>query len=102
MPLYRIHLPLTYNDGRPVEEGKFDLTRRELIDRFGGCYLTPPGYPLQGWWYSGEEVVRDDICICTILTNQDENGFFRQYKEILRRRFHQQVIFIEKIPAERL
>lgn len=102
MPLYHIYLPLTYNDGRPVEEAKLDLTRRELVDRFGGCTFTPPGYPLQGWWHSGEAVVRDDISICTILTNQNENGFFNHYKEVLRRRFNQQEILIIKIPAEAL
>jgi len=101
-PLYQLHLPLTYNSGCPIEEEKFDLTRRELVERFGGVTNTAPGFPLQGWWQAAETVVRDDIVIWTVVTQGDENGFFRNYKEVLKQRLDQKEIFIIKIPGEAL
>ena len=102
MPLYEIYLPLAYNDRCPVEQEKLNLTRQELIDRFTGLTSTPPRYPLQGWWHSEHALVRDDIIIYTVLTQEDENGFFKWYKEVLRQRFRQEEIFILKIPAHSL
>jgi len=99
-PLYQLYLPLNYNDGRPIEEEKFNLTRKELVDRFGGLTSTPPGYPLEGLWHSPQGVVKDDIMIWTVLTQVDEDLFFQEYKEKLRQRFVQEVIYIVKSPAE--
>lgn len=101
-PLYQLYLPLTYNDGRPIEEAKFDMTRQELVGRFGGLTNTPPGFPLQGWWQSAGTVVRDDIVVWTVLTQGNENGYFHTYRDVLRERFAQEEIFIVKIPAEAL
>jgi hypothetical protein len=101
-PLYELYLPLTYNNGRQIEAEKFDLTRRELVDRFDGLTSTPPGFPLQGWWRAAGTVVRDNIVIWTVLTQGDENGFFRNYKEVLKQRLDQKEILIIKIPAEAL
>jgi hypothetical protein len=101
-PLYELYLPLTYNDGRPVEKGKFNITRRELISRFGGLTSTPPGFPLQGWWHSAQGVVKDEIVIWTVLTQNDEDPFFLNYKETLKQRFDQEEIFLLKIPADAL
>ncbi|MBA7660658.1 hypothetical protein ES703_68662 [subsurface metagenome] len=101
-PLYQLYLPLTYNDGSPIEEGKFNMTRQELVTRFGGLTTTPPGFPLQGWWQSAGAVVRDDIVVWTVVTQGDENGFFQTFKQLLRERFAQEEIYIVKIPAEAL
>lgn len=101
-PLYQLYLPLNYNDGSPIEEEKFNLTRQELVTRFGGLTNTPPGFPLQGWWQSAGTVVRDDIVIWTVVTQGDENGFFYTYKDLLKQRFVQEEIYIVKIPAEAL
>jgi hypothetical protein len=101
-PLYQLYLPLTYNDGRLIEEVKFDITRKEIVARFGGLTNTPPGFPLQGWWQSAGAVLRDDILVWTVLTQGDENGYFHNYKEVLKDRFAQDEIFIVKIPAEAL
>lgn len=101
-PLYQLYLPLTYNDGRPIEKQKFHLTRQELTTRFGGLTSTPPGFPLQGWWHSTQGIVMDDIVIWTILTQDDEDQFFLNYKETLRQRFAQEEIFLVKIPGEAL
>jgi len=101
-PLYQLYLPLNYNDGRPIEEDKFSLTRKELITRFGGLTTTPPGFPLQGWWQSAGTVVRDDIVLWTVLTQRVENDFFNTYRELLEERFSQEEIRIVMVPAEAL
>lgn len=101
-PLYQLYLPLNYHDGRPIEEDKFSLTQKELVDRFGGLTSTPPGYPLEGLWHSPQGVVKDDIVIWTVLSQLDEDQFFNEYKEKLRKRFVQEEIFLVKIPAEAL
>jgi len=101
-PLYELYLPLTYNDGRPIEKDKFNLTRQELTSRFGGLTSTPPGFPLKGWWHSAQGIVEDDIVILTILTQDDEDQFFLNYKETLRQRFAQEEIHLVKIPGEAL
>ena len=101
-PLYQLYLPLTYNDGRSIEEEKFNLTRQELIDRFGGLTTTPPGFPLEGWWHSAGMVVRDDIVMWTVVTQSDENEFFVAYKELLKQRFVQDMIYVVKISGEAL
>lgn len=99
-PQYQLYLPLKYNDGRPIEEEKFNLTREELVNWFEGLTTTPPGYPLQGYWRSTRGVVKDDIMIWTVQTKVDEDLFFDEYKEKLRQRFVQEVIYLVKIPAE--
>ena len=38
-----MHLPLRYNDGRPMEEEKIYQTREELIARFDAVRLTIQG-----------------------------------------------------------
>jgi len=101
-PIYEIYLPLTYNDGRPIEKEKFSVTRDELVGRFGGLTSTPPGFPLEGWWHSLYGVVRDDITIWTVFTQVDDDLFFLEYKETLKQRFIQEDIFLMKIPAEAL
>jgi hypothetical protein len=41
-----ILLPLSYNDGKPVEKSKFACTERELAQRFGVTTLIP----VEGLW----------------------------------------------------
>jgi len=101
-PIYEIYLPLTYNDGKPIEKEKFGLTREELVDRFGGVTSTPPGFPLEGWWHSPHGVVRDDIMIWTVVTQIDDDLFFLKYKETLKQRFIQEDIQLMKILGDAL
>lgn len=102
MPRYEIHLPLKFNDGSPVPDELFAQVRDELIARFGGLTTWPPSAPAEGWWKSGEVLYRDDIVIYRVTTGQEEDAFFKQYKEILAVRFKQEEIWIERVEAHPL
>jgi hypothetical protein len=47
---YDLFLPLTYNDGRQVEDAKFDAVERRLLAQFGGLTAQQRAFPLQGIW----------------------------------------------------
>ncbi len=101
-PIYEIYLPLSYNDGSIVEKEKFNLTRDELIERFGGLTSTPPGFPLLGWWHSPQGVMEDNIVMWRVVTENDDDVFFLEYKQMLKRRFIQEEVFIVKTLGEAL
>jgi hypothetical protein len=57
---YEILLPLKHNDGRDVSDDAFNLTRRELVERFDGVSFQPQ--PVQGLWADeGQEY--DDVLV---------------------------------------
>ncbi|MEK6690069.1 MAG: hypothetical protein AABY78_02060 [Nitrospirota bacterium] len=95
MKVYDIYLPLRYNDDREIEPSKFDQTRKELIDRFGGLSVLPSqGATIEGWWRFKEEIVRDEIRIFRVFTGSEDDDFWKKYKTILKDRFQQEEIFI--------
>jgi hypothetical protein len=89
-------LPLNFNDGRPVPDDFFTQVRDELIAKFGGFHVLSPGSPAQGWWKSGPVVYRDDILIYRVTTKEDEDQFFKEFKQKLILLFEQEEIFMEK------
>ncbi len=101
-PIYEIYLPLTYNDGNIIEDGKFSLTRGELIDRFGGLTSTPPGFPLLGWWHSPQGVMEDTLVMWRVVTQDDDDVFFHEYQQVLEQRFIQKKVYIVKTQGEAL
>jgi len=101
-PQYEIYLPLVYNTGAPIEEQKFIQTRKDLFSKFEGLSVIPPNVLVEGYWQSDGITYRDQNVIFKILTIEDEDDFFSQYKEILRKRFDQEEILIVKTPAEKL
>lgn len=61
---YNVFLPRNYNDGRPIEPGKFDALARELIGRFGGMTeFKEPAFPLQGSWMGLGLLQTEDVFI---------------------------------------
>ena len=101
MPQYDIYLPLQYNDGRPIEPEKFEWTRRELLDRFGGFSVIPAGEAMiEGWWQLGNDLYRDDLRIFRVVTAIHDAEFWTGYKEELKQRFEQEKIFIVRSEAQ--
>ena len=47
---YDIFLPLTYNDGRAIEDAKLDRVEAQLLDRFRGLTAQQREFPLRGIW----------------------------------------------------
>ncbi len=84
---YEILLPLKYNDGMPVEPEKFQVTRRELVTRFGALTMDAP--PVSGvWLWSGREY-RDQLIRFVVDTeaSSETDAYFRAFKERLKERF---------------
>jgi len=94
MNKYEIYLPLKYNDGKKIEPQKLKEIRQQLLAVFGGLTASSSSAPLQGTWrYRGVEFV-DDIVWIEIITKEDMNDFFKNFKRRLKRALHQLDILI--------
>lgn len=99
MRQYDIYLPLQYNDGASIEPDKYDETRRELIEQFGGLTVLLGSGSAEGWWVLGDKVYRDEIRIFRVLSAAHDQAFWDEYKERLRARFRQEDILVVLAPV---
>lgn len=95
---FDIYLPLKDNDGLPVEPEKFQQTRRELVDQFGGLtWIANVGVPRITDFWKGKNrdyQEQNDLFIVYTDRNEKHKRFFKKYKEKLKNRFQQEEIFI--------
>jgi hypothetical protein len=90
-------LPLQYNNGEWIEDEKFEQTRSELFQRFGGLTYIMREFPLRGIWGQDNRVYQDFIITYTVIDfspSEETTQFFVEYKEILKSRFEQKEILI--------
>jgi len=80
---YELYVPLTLNDGSPVNPAILVHLRERLLERFGGLTFFPQ--PNEGFWTFGGVTYRDEIVIYRVLTQQTRatRKFFRELKEEL-------------------
>jgi hypothetical protein len=84
---------LTYNDGTLIEAEKFDQTREELCERFGG--ITQDTVRITGTWKYGGTRYRDELFRIRIdTTDPSANRFLQAQKEVWKERFQQIDIWI--------
>jgi hypothetical protein len=78
---YDIFVPLTYNDGSPVEPRKFQALQQKLVDQFGGLTFFPQ--PNEGFWTMGDVTYRDEIVIYRVLSRKVRSArkFLSQLKK---------------------
>ena len=90
MRKYEIHLPLTYNDAKPIEQEKLLRVREELISMFGS-FLAP--YQ-SSWKYDGAKYI--EIVKIEIVTTDDKvpRKRLRDFKERLKKSLEQNDILI--------
>lgn len=90
-----ILLPLSCNDGTPIEEEKFYQTDMDLSTRFGGCTAL---VPVKGTRVNPDDGTRyEDILsgFYVIAPNSQETfDFLREYKELFKERFDQKEIMM--------
>jgi hypothetical protein len=91
---YDLYLPLTYNDGAPIEAKKFQDVQRRLLDEFGGVTYFPQ--PNEGLWRMGNVVYRDTIVIYRVLAEKRRKArrFLSRLKDRLKTSFQQEEILI--------
>jgi len=99
---YEIYVPLTHNDGSPVDAERLVQLRERLLEQFGGLTFFPQRN--EGFWTFGGVTYRDEIIIYRILTGETRKArtFFRAIKEELKRDLHQEEILIVEKEADTL
>ncbi|MBI4613500.1 MAG: hypothetical protein HY720_07820 [Planctomycetes bacterium] len=97
---YDLYVPLTYNDGTPIEPEKLGRLKDRLLDAFGGLTFFPQRS--EGHWKVGDVAFRDEIVILRVLTADQARArrFFRSLKEELKRELRQEEILIVEKKAQ--
>lgn len=97
---YEIYVPLTYNDGSPIEPTKLVRLRERLLKQFGGLTFFPQRN--EGLWSVGGVTYRDEMVIYRVLTSKVRTArqFFTQLKADLKRDLKQEEILIVEKDAE--
>src|SRR5438270_8309525 len=97
---YDVYIPLTYNDGTPVDPDKIADLKKRLRDRFGGLTFFPQR--TEGLWKVGSVSFRDEIVICRILTEEvrQSRDYFLRLKEEMREAFRQEEVLIVERKVE--
>lgn len=100
MKEYEVYVPLTHNDGAPVDPEILVRLRERLLEQFGGLTFFPQRN--EGLWTFGGITYRDEIVIYRILTQQQRiaRKFFRELKEQLKRDLDQEEILIVEKDAD--
>ncbi|MBU2461308.1 hypothetical protein KKH65_00320 [bacterium] len=91
-------MPLKYNDGSSVEYEKIQLTKQEVVVKFGAVTMEPQS--IFGLWVYKEKEYEDELIrlIVDVSDTKETEEFFRSYKEILKERFGQIDICITAFP----
>lgn len=100
MKEYELFVPLTHNDGSPVDPQILVELRERLLERFGGLTFFPQRN--EGFWTFGGVTYRDEIVVYRVLTAHTRSArkFFRNLKEKLKRDLDQEEILIVEKDAE--
>jgi hypothetical protein len=99
---YDLYVPLTYNDGTPIEAKTIERIGRRLLEQFGGVTFFPQ--PNEGLWRMGEVTFRDQIVIFRVLSSnvRDARRFFRSLKVELKTELEQEEILVVEKDVETL
>jgi hypothetical protein len=97
---YDLYLPLTYNNGRPIEDERYDQVERRLLARFGGLTSDQREFPLRGIWQGRTRLYLDQVIVMTVLDfrRQGSTRFLAQLKPVLLQEFDQEEILITESP----
>ena len=99
---YELYVPLSYNDGTPVDPKILMQLRERLLAEFGGLTFFPQ--PNEGFWTFGGVTYRDEIVVYRVLSDRVRvaRRFFRELKEELKRKLKQEEILIVEKDADLL
>ncbi len=102
MKEYDLYVPLTYNDGTPVEAKTIERIGQRLLERFGGVTFFPQ--PNEGLWRMGPVTFRDQIVIFRVLSPnvRDARRFFKSLKLELKSELEQEEILVVEKDVETL
>ena len=102
MYLIEIFLPLYDNEGRAFEREDFARVRNELAERYGGVTAFTRA-PAEGVWRAESgDLARDELVIFEVMTKELDRDWWTEYREALRRRFHQEELLVRATATELL
>jgi hypothetical protein len=99
---YDLYVPLTYNDGSPIDGKTIERIGQRLLERFGGVTFFPQ--PNEGLWRMGPVTFRDQIVIFRVLSAnvREARRFFRALKLELKKELEQEEILVVEKDVETL
>jgi hypothetical protein len=99
---YDIYVPLTYNDGSPIESNKIEAIGERLLHFFDGMTFFPQSN--QGFWRMGHVTFQDQIVIFRVIDARVDSArrFLRKLKRDLKRDLEQEEILIVEKDAKLL
>ena len=94
MKEYDIYVPLSNNDGTPIEPQKLRDLKKRLVDQFGG--LTHFPQENEGLWKMGAFTFRDKIVILRVLASDplEAQTFFADLKREMQQSWAQEDVLI--------
>jgi hypothetical protein len=99
---YDLYIPLTYNDGTPIERIKLVRLRNRLLRQFGGLTFFPQRN--EGFWTVAGVTYQDAIVIYRVIAGdvRAARRFLRRLKEQLKGELDQEEILIVEKDADLL
>jgi hypothetical protein len=98
MHLVQLLLPLYDNTGTQFPKTFYLQVRNELVERFGGLTAYAQA-PVSGLWQESDaHVVRDDLIIYEVMTDDLDAAWWEQYRATLEVRFRQDRLVIRAHP----
>jgi len=98
LKIYRVFIPLTYPDGKDVENEKLHKYRLNIKNKFNAYTQTSIESPIKGEWYNKKKSGFDDDELFTIeivVKNTSNNRrWFKNLKKELMKDLKQEDIFI--------
>jgi hypothetical protein len=94
MKEYDIYVPLSNNDGTPINPTKLKDLKKRLVDHFGG--LTHFPQENEGLWKMGAFTFRDKIVILRVLASDplEARTFFADLKREMQQKWAQEDVLI--------
>ena len=94
MVLIQMLLPTKSADKVAFSDDLVRLTRKELVDQFGGVTAYTRA-PAAGVWTSPEgNAEEDNVVMVEVLSDRFDTAWWHQYAETLKERFGQETIHI--------
>lgn len=99
MNLIQLFLPVNRNDGNAQPATRFQQTRNELVERFGGLTIYQRS-PAKGIWDNLGTGSVDDMLVVEVMVDQPEYDWWKRYRLQLQLRFEQKAVLIRSLPIE--
>src|SRR5688500_373333 len=92
MQEFEIYLPMTFNDGTPVDGREIQRIKETLVRAFGG--YTHLNHRSEGAWRMGGVTFRDEVTIVRVLDDGSAQFDMRAFKKSIEAALKQDAVLI--------